>query len=167
MNFPTRHAVLGAGLAGLAVASMAFPAAAASNLELAAGASTTTDREFTRVASAAWLPQVRQLDNAVLRAETGLLYIDGRGDVRGRDLADDVWVGYVGLRSERTDNGLTLGGAIGAQSGETDAVSGDPQFITTLGWRWERFSLLVRHVSNASLHSPNNGETMLVGAWRF
>lgn len=167
MSDPIRPVALGAGLAGLMLASMALPALAASNLEVAAGGSTTTDREFTRVASAAWLPALRQLDRAVLRAETGLVYIDGRGNVSGRDLSDDVWVGYVGLRYERTDNGLTLGGAVGAQSGETDAVSGDPQFITTLGWRWERFSLLARHVSNASLHKPNNGETMLVAAWRF
>ena len=167
MNLPFHRAVLCAGFAGLLLATMAVPSAAARDIEVAAGVSTTTDREFTRVASAAWLPRVRQLDSAELRAEAGLLYIDGRGDVPGRDLADDVWVGYVGLRYERTDNGLTLGGAVGAQSGETDAVSGDPQFITTLGWRWERFSLLARHVSNASLHKPNNGETMLVAAWRF
>ena len=44
---------------------------------------------------------------------------------------------------------------------------GDPQFITSVGWRWDRFSLSIRHISNASLHSPNDGETALVGAWRF
>ncbi|MGY1458781.1 MULTISPECIES: hypothetical protein [unclassified Luteimonas] len=161
-------AALRAGLAcSMLLLSAAFPAAAATDIELAAGVSTTTDREFTRAASVAWLPELRQLDNAVLRAEVGAVYIDGRGEVRGRDLADDVWVGFVGLRYERTDNGLTLGAAIGAQSGETDAVSGDPQFVTTAGWRWDRFSLMLRHISNASLHSPNNGETGLVAAWRF
>jgi hypothetical protein len=62
---------------------------------------------------------------------------------------------------------LSLGAGIGAQAGETDALSGDPQFVTTLGWRWDRFSLLLRHISNASLHEPNDGETMLLAAWRF
>ncbi|WP_132986753.1 hypothetical protein [Luteimonas terricola] len=167
MYVSVRPAALRAGLAGLMLASSAFPATAATDIEVAAGVSTTTDREFTRAASVAWLPELWQLDRAMLRADVGVVYVDGRGDVRDRDLGDDVWVGYVGLRYERTDNGLVLGAAIGAQSGETDAISGDPQFITTAGWRWDRFSLLLRHISNASLHSPNNGETGLAAAWRF
>ena len=156
-----------AGLAALALASTPLVASAETGIELAAGASTTTNREFTQVASVAWLPTLRPLENAVLRAELGVVHVDGRRPVAGRDLGDDVQVGYVGLRYERTDNGLTLGAAVGAQAGETDALSGDPQFVTTAGWRWDRFSLMVRHISNASLHSPNDGETMLVGAWRF
>ena len=57
--------------------------------------------------------------------------------------------------------------ALDAFARETEALSGGPQFISTLGWRWGRFSLLARHVSNASLHQPNDGETLLQGAWRF
>lgn len=158
---------VGAAAIALAAALAAAPAQAQSNLEVAAGASATKGDERTGVASVAWLPGLRQFDDAVLRADVGATYFDGRGEVAGRDLADSVVVGHVGLRYERTDNGLTLGAAIGAQSGETDALSGDPQFLSTVGWRWQRFSLLFRHVSNASLHSPNNGETMLLAAWRF
>src|SRR5690606_9265326 len=167
MSTPFRSTALGAAMAVLFAAAPVADAQAGSDIEVAVGASTTTDREFTRTASVAWVPELRQLDNAVLRAQTGLIYVDGRGPVRGRDLEDDVWVGYIGLRYERTDNGLALGAAVGAQSGETDALSGDPQFVTSVGWRWDRFSLSVRHISNASLHSPNNGETALVAAWRF
>lgn len=148
------------------MAFVAVPATAA-DVEVAGGVSTTTDREFTGVASVAWLPHLRALDNATLRAEVGAIHVDGRGRVQGRDLSDAVTVGFVGLRYERTDNGLTLGAGVGAQAGETDALSGDPQFVTTAGWRMDRFSVLVRHISNASLHSPNNGETMVVAAWRF
>ncbi len=163
----SHRSALRAGLVALVLASAPLTASAGSDIELAIGASTTTDREFTRTGSIAWVPALRQLDNAVLRAQTGVIYVDGRRPVADRDLEDDVWVGYVGLRYERTDNGLALGAAIGAQSGETDALSGDPQFITSVGWRWDRFSLSIRHISNASLHSPNDGETALVGAWRF
>ena len=163
----SHRSALRAGLVVLVLASAPLAASAGSDIELAIGASTTTDREFTRTGSIAWVPALRQLDNAVLRAQTGVIYVDGRRPVADRDLEDDVWVGYVGLRYERTDNGLALGAAIGAQSGETDALSGDPQFITSVGWRWDRFSLSIRHISNASLHSPNDGETALVGAWRF
>lgn len=140
------------------------PALAA--VDVAVGASVTQGRETTPVASVAWLPELRTLDRAILRADVGAIYFDGR-DVPGRDLSDAVVVGHVGLRYERTGSGLTLGAGIGAQAGETDALSGAPQFVTTLGWRWQRASLLVRHVSNASLHAPNEGETMLVAAWRF
>ena len=136
-------------------------------VELGVGASMTTGNEYTPIASVAWLPEVRALDNATLRADLGAVYVDGRDDVPGRDLSDGVVVAHAGLRYERTDNGLTLGAGIGAQSSETDALSGDPQFITTLGWRWDRFSLLLRHISNGGLEEPNDGETMLVGAWRF
>lgn len=169
MSEHPRPAPLRAGLVAAMAASAMLPAAAraAGDIEVAAGASNTTDREFTRVASVAWLPELRQLERAVLRAEVGLVHVEGRDPVRDRDLTDDVQVGFVGLRYERTDNGFTLGAGIGAQSGETDALSGAPQFVTTAGWRWNRASLLVRHISNASLDAPNNGETMLVAAWRF
>jgi len=167
MHACLRPATLWAGLAGLSMLGTLAPAVAAPGIEVAAGVSTTTDREFTRVASVAWLPGLRRLDKALLRAELGVVHVEGRGEIGGRDLAEDVWVGFVGLRYERVDNGLTLGAAVGAQSGETDAISGDPQFVTTIGWRWDRASVLLRHISNASLHSPNNGETGLVAAWRF
>lgn len=152
-------------LATLSLSLCTAPAMA--QVEVGVGASKTTGNEYTPVASVAWLPEVRALDNATLHAELGAVYVDGRDDVPTRDLSDGVVVAHAGLRYERTDNGLTLGAGIGAQSGETDALSGDPQFITTLGWRWSRFSLLLRHISNGGLEDPNDGETMLVGAWRF
>jgi len=91
--------------------------------------------------------------------------------VRGRrhsnyDNADTVHFYHAGLRYERP-SGLVAGFGIGAQSGWTEALSGDPLFISTFGWRWGQFSLLARHISNARLHQPNDGETMLQAAWRF
>lgn len=147
----------------------ALPASAAlaqSRFEIGGGVSFTRDDETTPAISAAWLPEWRSMDNAVLRWELGAIHVRGRDDTR-LDLEDEVTVAHAGLRYERTDNGLTLGFGVGAQAGETDALSGDPQFVTTAGWRWNRFSLLARHVSNASLHQPNDGETMLMAAWRF
>jgi hypothetical protein len=154
-------------LCAVAIAAAAvFPATAQSQFELSAGASWTRDNEVTPVIAAAWLPELRSLDNARLRWELGVVHVPGRDDTR-YDLDHDVTVGHAGLRYDRTDNGLTLGFGIGVQSGQTDALSGDPQFISTVGWRWDRFSVLARHISNASIHQPNDGETMLVAAWRF
>lgn len=153
----------------IAASLFALPISAAlaqSRLELGGGVSITRGNETTPAISAAWLPAWRTMDNAVLRWELGAIHVRGRDDTR-LDLDDDVTVAHAGLRYERTDNGLTLGFGIGAQAGETDALSGDPQFVSTAGWRWNRFSLLARHISNASLHQPNDGETMLMAAWRF
>lgn len=166
---PRTLALAGGAVVALAIATGSPPAAAheATAVEIALGTSNTTDREFTGVASVAWLPELRPLPGAVLRADVGVVFVDGRGHVAGRDLDGSVVVGHVGLRYERTGSGLTLGAGVGGQAGETDALSGDIQFITTAGWRWERFSLLVRHISNASLDAPNDGETMLMAGWRF
>ncbi|WP_024889183.1 acyloxyacyl hydrolase [Luteimonas huabeiensis] len=152
--------------AAFAAAALSLPAAAQSQFEVSAGPSWTRDNEVTPVVAAAWLPEFRRLDNAVLRWELGAIHVRGRDDT-AYDLEDDVTVGHAGLRYERTDNGLTLGFGVGVQTGHTDALSGDPQFVSTAGWRWNRFSLLARHISNASIHQPNDGETMVVAAWRF
>lgn len=135
--------------------------------ELGIGASVTGDNETTAVAAASWLPGVRDLTSATLRAEVGGVYVRGRDGTPGQNLADDVLVAFAGLRYERTDNGLLLGAGIGTQAGETEALSGAPQFVTSLGWRWPRLTLLVRHISNAGLDEPNGGETMLLVNGRF
>lgn len=135
--------------------------------EAGAGVSLTKGTEATPVVAVAWLPELRPLGRGVLRAEVGALYFDGRNGLPARRLSAGVTVLHGGLRYERGATGLTLGGGIGAQSGTTDALSGGPQFVTTVGWRWRRVSLLLRHVSNASLRSPNDGETLAALAWRF
>ena len=151
-------------LLGLAL----LPAAplAAADVEVAGGVSVTRDSETTGIASVAWLPAWRETPRGgLLRWEVGAIYVHGRSGTR-LDLGEDVGVFHGGLRYERP-NGFTAGLGAGLQVGETDALSGNPQFVTTLGWRWDRFSLLARHISNASIKQPNDGETMLLAAWRF
>lgn len=166
MRLASRAAPLRA-LLFLAVLSIASPAALAQQFDVAVGGSKTTFGEVSPVVAASWLPVLSEREKGTLRWEIGAVHVRGRDFRAERDLVEDVTVGFVGLRYERHDNGLTLGGGVGAQDGETDALSGDPQFVTTLGWRWSEFSLLLRHVSNASQHGRNDGETMLLGAWRF
>ncbi len=149
----------------LAFAVAAAPAWAQS-LEVGAGTSVTRRTAKTPVVSVAWLPEWRPFRSGLLHWEVGALYLRGRRDSRLAN-GDDVTVFHGGLRYERADNGFTAGFGVGVQDGETEALSGSPQFVSTVGWRWGRFSLLARHVSNASLHQPNDGETMLQGAWRF
>ncbi|MCD9027124.1 acyloxyacyl hydrolase [Luteimonas sp. BDR2-5] len=150
--------------AALAI-SAPLPALAQNVVDIGAGASATRENTTTFVATLAWLPEWRRTEHGVLRWEVGGVYVRGRDNTRF-DLAEDAGVLHGGLRYER-DNGFTAGFGVGAQFGKTDALSGNPQFVSTLGWRWDRFSLLARHISNASIKQPNDGETMLLATWRF
>ncbi|MDC7808398.1 acyloxyacyl hydrolase [Luteimonas sp BLCC-B24] len=154
-------------LSVLAVAAcLAAPVRAQSApVDIGIGASATRENETTLVATAAWLPEWRRTARGVLRWELGAVYVRGRDNTRF-DLSEDAGVVHGGARYER-DNGFVAGFGVGVQAGRTDALSGNPQFVSTVGWRWQRFSLLARHISNASIRQPNDGETMLVAAWRF
>jgi hypothetical protein len=159
---PVRRLSLAAALA-LAASSPAVSA----QVEVAGGVSATRDNETTPIATVSWLPEWRSFGaHGQLRWELGATHARGRSD-SDYDNGDDVTVFHGGYRYERTDNGFTTGFGIGLQAGHTDALSGNPQFITTVGWRWGRFSVLARHISNASIKQPNDGETMLQAAWRF
>ena len=171
LRLPTVHPsrllapVLLTGTLALAAAAPAHAQSRTPVFELGAGVSLTRDNDTTPVVAADWLPRWREFAGGQLHWETGLLHVRGRGGSR-LDNDHDVTLLHGGLRYERP-SGLVGGFGIGVQAGETEALSGGPQFISTLGWRWGRFSLLARHVSNASLHQPNDGETLLQGAWRF
>ncbi len=150
----------------LLAAAPVLPALAQSNLEVAAGVSLTRDNESTPIATVTWLPEWRPFgERGELRWELGATHVRPRADT-AYDLDHTVTVVHGGYRYQR-DNGFTTGFGVGLQVGHTDALSGNPQFITTLGWRWGDFSLLARHISNASIRQPNDGETMLQAAWRF
>lgn len=156
---------LSRALLALALLAAAPLALAQSQIEVAGGVSVTRDSETTGIGSVAWLPEWREGFGGLLRWDVGAIYVHGRANTH-LDLDDDVVVVHGGLRYDRP-NGFTAGFGAGLQIGETDALSGNPQFVSTVGWRWDRFSLLARHISNASIKQPNDGETMLLAAWRF
>ena len=158
--------VVFAASAALPAVALARDGATDAVVEVAAGPSFTRNNELTAVASVSWLPHWRDTAHGALRFDLGAVYVHGRGQVPGFDLDGNVLVGYAGTRYER-DNGFVFGTGIGLQAGRTDALSGNPQFVSSIGWRWSRTTLLLRHISNASIRQPNDGETMLVLGWRF
>lgn len=154
-------------LCALLLSGVAMATPALAQVEAAAGVSLTRNNESTPIATLTWLPAWRPFrEHGQLRWEVGATHVRPR-EGTSFDLNHLVTVVHGGYRYERTDNGFTTGFGVGLQIGESDALSGNPQFITTLGWRWGRFSLLARHISNASIRQPNDGETLLQGAWRF
>jgi hypothetical protein len=52
-------------------------------------------------------------------------------------------------------------------AGRTQALSSAYEFVSSMGWQGERFSFQLRHISNASFHEPNRGETMALLGVRF
>jgi len=90
----------------------------------------------------------------------------GRPRHSRRNNSMSVSLVHAGIRYEH-QGGFSAGFGVGAQHGKTSALSGDPQFISSLGWHRGPMSLLVRHISNKKLHEPNDGENTLELAWRF
>lgn len=167
MHLTSRRPLRALLAAGLLFASSLLALPTFAQVEASAGISLTRNNESTPIATVAWLPEWRTLgEHGQLRWEVGATHVRPR-ERTAYDLNHVVTVVHGGYRYERSDNGFTTGFGIGLQVGHSDALSGNPQFITTLGWRWGRFSLLARHISNASIRQPNDGETMLQGAWRF
>ena len=99
------------------------------------------------------------------------------GWINGRDLGryqyshpgtrDHVWLNAGGVRFHYGETGhwyqpifLSFQGAI--HTGRTQALSSTGEFVSTLGWQGRLFNVQLRHISNAGLHEPNRGETMVL-----
>ncbi|MFC5527786.1 acyloxyacyl hydrolase [Rhodanobacter ginsengisoli] len=99
------------------------------------------------------------------------------GWIEGRDLAryrgnrystsEDAWLLAAGARvhygtADDWYRHLFVSFQPALNSARTQALSTAYEFVSTLGWQGQRFSVQVRHVSNGNLHHPNRGETMLL-----
>lgn len=57
---------------------------------------------------------------------------------------------------------LSGGVALADTDGDNPVLSGPFQFMTAIGWRGRRWSVSVRHLSNANTRGANRGETFLL-----
>ena len=98
-------------------------------------------------------------------------WVDGRELARYRGnpdgTGDHIWLVAAGARFHYGQPGdwyqpLFLSFQPALQKGHTMALSSGFEFVSTVGWQGKRFSVQVRHASNAGLREPNRGETMLV-----
>lgn len=151
---------------------LALPAVAA-QVQVQAGRS-YMDRDATTAVFAEVVGTPRRLGDSrfVWAPAAALGWIDGRDLTRfggNRYTATDtVWLLAAGVRLQYAPadrgRGWFLGLQPALQRGRTQALSGGLEFVSTLGWQGRRFSVQLRHVSNAGLSGPNRGETMaLVG----
>jgi hypothetical protein len=144
----------------------ATPHAQAGDFEIQLGASDTKDQGGS---GTVWVQSIGLEDSIGQsgrwqRESVGTVgYINGRSEP---GYGDNVWLLGVGQRIRHVSDGspshwfveANLLGAVG----RTPAISGPVQFGTALGWSGDRYQVLIRHVSNAGLRSPNRGETMLL-----
>lgn len=98
-------------------------------------------------------------------------WIDGRDIARYRNsrytTADHIWMAGAGLRFHYGDANawyrpLFFSFQPSLHTGRTEALSSSYEFTSTLGWQASHWLLAIRHSSNAYLHMPNRGETMLL-----
>lgn len=61
----------------------------------------------------------------------------------------------------------SAGLALTTADADNEILSGAFQFCTGLGWQGERWTVSLRHLSNAGLEGRNRGETFLVVAYAF
>jgi hypothetical protein len=155
----------------LALIGVALPVAAA-RVEIQAGRS-YMDRYGTATAFVEGEFAERPLGHSRFSwsPDVAIGWIDGRDVARYRsnsyDTADTIWLGAAGVRLRYGEAGdgwhhWFFATQLAAIHGRTQALSSDYQFVSTLGWQGQRFSLQLRHVSNGKLHYPNRGETMLL-----
>ncbi len=130
------------------------------------------DAASTVFAEVVWTPQRLGDSRFTWAPDAAVGWIDGRDLPRFTGdrytATDDVWLLAAGVRLQYAPDDRGRGWFVSLQpalqSGRTQALSGGLEFVSTLGWQGRRFSLQLRHVSNAGLQGPNRGETMaLVG----
>lgn len=155
----TAHRVIAALALVLAVA---WTTPAVAEVELAAGAALGNDNGMTWAGWASWLGQPREHARWHWRPEITGAAVGGR-TTRGTRYGS-VPVAGAGLRVGIGD--FFAGGSLALALGDhrTPELSTRHQFITTVGWRRERFAIAYRHISNGSTGRPNGGEDLLAVA---
>jgi Lipid A 3-O-deacylase (PagL) len=96
-------------------------------------------------------------------------WIDGR-DTRAVDhytTRDHIWLLGAGVRLHYGDDAawyhpFFLSFQPSAHTGRTPALSSSYEFTYTIGWQAKHWMVGIRHISNAYLHEPNRGESMLL-----
>jgi Lipid A 3-O-deacylase (PagL) len=169
---PSRVAIAGA-LCGIGLVSLSPPASAA-HLEIQVGRS-----YMDSFASNTVFVESLFDDHAIGASRFTWAPDVSLGWINGRDLEhyrysnpstnEDAWILAGGVRFHYGDadswyRRLFFSFQPALQSAHTQALSSPYEFVSTVGWQGQHFSVQIRHISNGDLREPNRGETMaLVG----
>ncbi len=83
------------------------------------------------------------------------------------NLTHPVWLAMGGARLSGFWRQAFFGFDLAYAKDRSDALSSPYEFVSTLGWQGDSYLVALRHISNASFHEPNLGETMLLVGVRF
>lgn len=150
---------------GLLCAASPARADAGARWEIMAGRSHTLNSLWTSAAFVERLGDEHALGPFTWKPELGLGFIQSRSTARAR-LDHDVGLIALGARVHLW-HGLFVSEQAALVLGRTDALSSGGEFVSSLGWQGPRWVLMLRHISNADLHKPNHGETMLLAGVAF
>jgi hypothetical protein len=161
----------------LCLASLALPAAADTRLEIQGGVSymesSAANTAFVegvfdehRIGNSrfSWSPDVSV---GWIGGRDISYYDDYRYDGHRYSTRDQIWLLAGGARIRYGDPGdwyrsLFFSFQPALHTGRTLALSSPYEFVSTLGWQGQHFSVQIRHISNGDLHFPNRGETMVL-----
>ena len=158
----------------LLLAALVVPAAHAGTLEILGGRSKTSGWRWTDAAFLAAVGDAHpfRLGSHALSwspdVELGWI---GPRPVTARNvheyLTHPVWMAMGGARVSGFWNRAFFGFDVALTKDRSGSLSSPYEFVSTLGWQGQRFVFALRHISNASFHEPNLGETMLLVGVRF
>ena len=147
---------------------LACTPALATGFDLTAGPSVTASERTTAAVFASVFGE-RPDDNRIHLEPIGTVgWIDSR-HTRKDDLDHEVFVAGGGVRILAANHHWFVSEQLAATSTRTDALSSRFEFMTSAGWQGGRFTVMLRHISNAHLlgGGKNLGETMLLAGVKF
>ena len=145
----------------LALLLAASPLAVHAGGELALGvANAIEDEGTTGVATLAWVT------DAAHPYEFQVGHIESRADDGGR-IAPTATFFAASKRLTWRRWYVSSGLALADTAPGNRVLSGPVQFLSALGWRSERWSISLRHLSNAGSEGRNHGETYLMVAFHL
>ncbi len=158
----------------LAAAVLGIGSSRAATLELMGGRSKTSGWRWTDAAFVAAVGDARPFALGAHRftwePEAELGWMGPRPPTRQNfheNLVHPVWMMMGGARIAGFWRKAYFGFDVALTKNRSGSLSSPYEFVSTLGWQGGHYLLAVRHISNASFHEPNLGETMFLLGVRF
>lgn len=126
---------------------------ARAGVQLGAGVVDEIDGEATHLFTLSWLTDHKHPWEFAYGHIVGR---DNPGEFRTPD------VSYLAASKRITFGRWFLSGGIAWTDEDNEVLSGHAQFLTGAGYRFDRWSLSLRHLSNANTKGRNRGETFLL-----
>ena len=86
---------------------------------------------------------------------------------RRDDLSSSKDTVFLSFGKRLTFGSWFFGSGVAAAKGDDEVLSGTFQFLTGVSYQRERWTLGLRHLSNAGLTGRNRGETVLLATWAW